>query len=490
MSPDSPHLPCGRVSRPLSRRDFLSRSGCGLGALALGELLGGSRALAAGAEATGGLASLPHFAPKAKRVICLFMSGGFSQFESFDHKPLLVQRQGEELPASVLGGRPLLGMSANQASIPMVGSPFPFAQHGQSGAWISDRFPHLAKHSDDLCFLKTLVSDAVNHDPAMIFIQSGAQLPGRPSLGAWLSYGLGSENKDLPAFIVLVSRRPVDQPLSGRCWDSGFLPVQHAGVQFRAGAEPVLYLQNPKGVSRESTRRMIDALNDLHRQEHEREPHPDLEAKIAQYEMAYRMQMAVPEVTDLSREPAAAKALYGPDVETPGSFAANCLLARRLAESGVRMVQLFHPGWDHHGVLPDAFARGSMEIDQAAAGLLADLKQRDMLKDTLVVFATEFGRTPYSQGSISKRNGAFGREHHRDCFTCWMAGGGVKPGVTHGESDEFGFHAAVDPVHVNDFHATLLHLLGVDHERFTFRFQSRDFRLTDIAGKVIRPVLA
>ena len=490
-------LPCGRVTAPLSRRDFLARSGYGLGALALGELLGAGRVPAAEAPAAGELPAravarpvLPHFAPKAKRVIFLMMTGGFSQFESFDYKPLLNQRQGEELPPSVRGGAPLLGMSNNQAQIPMVGSPWPFAQHGRSGAWFSDRFPHLARRADDLCFLKSMTSEAVNHDPALTFIQTGAQLPGRPSMGAWLDYGLGSENADLPAFITLISKRPVDQPLSSRLWDAGFLPTRHQGVQFRAGAEPVLYLRDPQGLGREHTRGMIDTLNELHRLELARSGQPDLEGKIAQYEMAYRMQMAVPEVTDLSREPDSVKALYGPDVAKPGSFAANCLLARRLAESGVRFIQLFHPGWDHHGSLPEGFVVGAQEVDQPAAGLLADLAARDLLRDTLVVFGSEFGRTCYSQGKISKATGSFGREHHRDCFTFWMAGGGVKPGMTYGGSDDFGFHAVENPIHINDFHATLLHLLGIDHERFTHRFQGRDYRLTDVAGKVLTPILA
>ena len=490
-------LPCGRVRAPLSRREFLARSGFGLGTLALGHLLGTDRAQSAQTAVTSetpgrplGLPGLPHFAPRAKRVIFLMMTGGFSQFESFDHKPLLTERQGEELPPSVRGGAPLLGMSSQQAQIPVVGSPWPFARHGQSGAWFSDRFPHLARHADTLCFLKSMTSEAVNHDPALTFLQTGAQLPGRPSVGAWIDYGLGSENADLPAFIALISKRPVDQPLSSRLWDAGFLPTRHQGVQFRAGAEPVLYLRDPDGLGRDHTRSLIDTLNTLHQLELERSGQPDLEGKIAQYEMAYRMQMAVPEVTDLSREPDSVKALYGPDVATPGSFAAHCLLARRLAERGVRFIQLFHPGWDHHGSLPEGFAVGAREVDQPAAGLLADLAARDLLEDTLVVFGSEFGRTCYSQGRISKATGSFGREHHRDCFTFWMAGGGVKPGLTYGASDEFGFHAVENPIHINDFHATLLHLLGIDHQRFTHRFQGRDYRLTDVAGSVLTPILA
>jgi len=470
-----------------TRRDWLRGTGMGLGGMALADLMS-QEARAAGSP---GLPGLPHFAPKAKRVIFLFMSGGLSQFESFDHKPLLNKRMGEEMPASLRQGKELLGMSKNQASFKLAGSPFAFKQHGQSGAWLSDLYPHTAKVSDDLCFIKTMHSDAVNHDPATTFMQTGAPLPSRPSMGAWLSYGLGSENADLPAFIVMVSRRPVDQPLSARLWDSGFLPTQHQGVQFRSGADPVLYLSNPRGVNDKATRRMLDSLKELHLQQQLANPGAtELEARIQQFEMAFRMQSAVPEATDISKEPESVLKLYGEKVKEPGSFERNCLLARRFAERDVRFIQLYHPGWDHHGNLPESMKINVEQIDQACSALIQDLKQHNLLDDTLVIFGSEFGRTCYSQGSIVKSTGAFGREHHRDCFTFWMAGGGVKPGISYGETDEFGYHIADKPVHVNDFHATVLHLMGINHERFTFPNQGRDYRLTDIAGKVVKDILA
>lgn len=474
-------------SPPSSRRDFLVRSGQGFGAIALAHLLSEARASAAG---TPGLPGLPHFAPQAKRVIFLFMSGGISQFESFDYKPLLNDRQGQEIPKSVLGGKMPLGMSMLQAAFPLVGSPFKFARHGQSGAWVSELFPHTARVADDLCFIKTLHTNAVNHDPALTFMQTGAPLPGRPSMGSWISYGLGSESRDLPSFIVLVSRRPADQPLSARLWDSGFLPSRLQGVQFRSGKDPVLYLSSPSGVDAAANRRMLDHLKELHQIELAKRPDAEIESRIEQFEMAFRMQSTVPEVTDLSKEPQSVLELYGPGVKSPGSFAANCLLARRLAQQGVRFIQLYHPGWDHHGGLPTSFKAGAAEIDRACGALIQDLKQQGMLKDTLVIFGTEFGRTCYSQGSITKATGQFGREHHRDCCTFWMAGGGIKPGISYGETDDFGFNVALDPVHVNDFHATVLHLLGVDHERLTFPFQGRDYRLTDVAGKVVKAIVA
>lgn len=467
-----------------TRRQWLAQSGYGLGAVALAELLASTQTTKAA------LPGLPHFEPKAKRVIFLFMSGGFSQFESFDPKPLLNQRQGENLPDSVRAGRPILGMSANQANLPMVGSGFKFSQYGQSGAWVSELFPHFSGVVDDVSFVRTLYSEAVNHDPALTFMQTGAPLPGRPSLGAWLNYGLGSENKDLPAFITMISKRAVDQPLSSRLWDSGFLPTQYQGVQFRSGNQPVLYLDNPQGIKDADTRKMLDVLKEMHQEQAALVGETEMDARIEQFEMAYRMQTSVPEATDISGEPAEIKALYGPDVETAGTFAANCLRARRLVERGVRMVQLFHPGWDHHGALMSGFKIGAKEVDQGCAGLLRDLKQRDMLKDTLVVFASEFGRTCYSQGRISKTTGDYGREHHRDCFTAWMAGGGVKPGTAYGSTDEFGYQIAEKPVHVNDLHATIMHLLGINHERLTFAFQGRDFRLTNIGGKVVKDLLA
>ena len=478
----------GFAGKPFSRREFLMRSGGGLGGIALAHLLGQTGS--AHASPTPGLPGLPHFAPKAKRVIFLFMSGGVSQFESFDHKPTLKQRQGEQMPKSVLGGREPLGMSNLQSSFPLVGSPFKFSQHGKSAAWISDAFPHTARVADELCFIKSMFSEAVNHDPGLTFMQTGAPLPGRPSIGAWASYGLGSETADLPAFIVMVSKRVADQPLSSRMWDSGFLPPKHQGVQFRPGAEPVLFLTSPKGIDREMNRRMLDKLKELHQAELAARGDVEIETRIEQFEMAFRMQAAVPEAVDLTKEPKSVLDLYGPDVNQAGSFTANCLLARRLAQRGVRFIQLIHPGWDHHNALPDYFKTCAGEVDRGCGALLEDLRQQGLLQDTLVIFGSEFGRTCYSQGVIGKSNGSFGREHHRDCFTFWMAGGGIKPGISFGSTDEFGFNIAADPVHVNDFHATLLHLLGIDHERFTYRFQGRDFRLTDIAGKVLKPILS
>jgi hypothetical protein len=471
------------MSFPLSRRQMLAQAGHGLGAIALSQILR--------SPAEAALAGLPHHVAKAKRVIFLFMSGGMTQFESFDHKPQLKERQGQDLPASFLKGKELVGMSKNQAHIPLVGSRFKFAQHGKSGAWISEIFPHTAKVADELCFIKSMRSDAVNHDPALTMMQTGAPLPSRPTMGAWINYCLGRENQDLPGFIVLITKKPADQPLTSRLWDNGFLPSQYQGVQFRAGSEPVLYLNNPPGVSSSSTRRMLDTLKQLHHLDlQQQRATAEIEAKIEQAEMAFRMQTSVPEAVDVSKEPQHVLDLYGPDAKEPGTFARNCLLARRMAERGVRFIQLYHPGWDLHGGVPETMPHLAKEVDQGAAALIADLKQRDMLKDTLVIFGSEFGRTCYSQGAISKKTGSYGREHHRDCFTFWMAGGGVKPGITHGESDDFGYQAALDPVHVNDFHATVLHLLGIDHEQLTVRHQGRDYRLTDVGGRIVKPILA
>ncbi|MCC6882521.1 MAG: DUF1501 domain-containing protein [Verrucomicrobiales bacterium] len=469
---------------------MLSRFGGGLGSLALAEMLG--RGASAKGEQGGilhGLPGLPHFAPKAKRVIFLFMSGGASQFETFDHKPELAKRHSEELPESYRK-RGLLGMSNNQARFQLVNSFAPFHQQGKCGTWISDLLPETGKVVDDICVIRSMYSDAVNHDPGMIFMVSGSQLPGRPCIGSWTTYGLGSENADLPGFIVMVSNRGVDQPLSARLWDNGFLPSKYQGTQFRSANDPVLYLGTPPGISRELQRKSLNRLGELHALEMAERGESEIESRIAQFELAYRMQASVPEATDISGEPEHVKNLYGPDVDKTGSFARNCLLARRLAEKGVRYIQLYHPGWDHHGALPEAMKGNTQEVDFGCAGLIRDLKQRDMLKDTLVIWGTEFGRTCYSQGLISTKNGSYGREHHKNCFSFWMAGGGIKGGQVHGETCELGFDIVQDPVHVNDFHATLLHLMGVDHERLTYRFNGRDFRLTDTAGKVVRSILA
>lgn len=467
----------------LTRRQWLSRLGHGVGAAALSSLLRPELHAAA-------LPGLPHFEPKAKRVICLFMSGGLSQLESFDYKPLLSERSQQPLPPSVFKGRQPLGMSRLQANFPIQGSVFPFARHGECGAWFSDRFPHLARQADRLCFLKGMVSEAVNHDPAIVFMNSGHQLPGRPVMGSWLSYGLGSENENLPAFIVMVTRKAVDQPLSTRLWDSAFLPAQHQGMPFRPGKEAVLYLDNPPGLPMSLHRRALDSLRAVQEDEMARRGEAAIQSRIEQFEMAFRMQTSVPEVTSIAGESAATLERYGPGVEKGGTFAHHCLLARRLCEKGVRFVQLYHPGWDHHAVIKDAFTQNALEIDQPVSALLDDLHERGLLSETLVLFVTEFGRTCYSQGGGTKSSDAYGREHHRDAFTFWMAGGGVKPGVTHGATDEFGFDVVEGRVTVNDFHATLLHLLGIEHEKFTYRYQGRDFRLTDVAGSVITPILA
>ncbi len=477
---------CNRYidTRHRTRRECISSLGHGLGGAALYALLG------QGGSAAAALPTLPHFAPKAKRVICLFMSGGFSQLESFDYKPLLVEQDGKPIPASVFKGQAPQGMSRLQGNSLAHGSVFPFKQHGQSGAWMSDRFPFLSQQADKLCFLKGMVSDAVNHDPAIIFVNSGAQLPGRPSMGSWLSYGLGSENNDLPAFIVMVTKKAADQPLSSRLWDSGFLPSQHQGTPFRSGREAVLFLGNPPGLPMELHRKMLDRLREVQQDELARRGEAEIAARIEQYEMAFRMQTSVPGITSVADEKPATLDRYGPAARSPGSFAHNCIVARKMSESGVRFVQLYHPGWDHHAFINGAFKSNSEEVDQPTAALLQDLEERGMMKDTLVMFISEFGRTSYSQGTSAKGANDYGREHHRNAFTFWLAGAGVKPGMTYGATDDFGFNVTDGRTTVNDFHATMLHLLGIDHERFTHRFQGRDYRLTDVAGRVIKEVLA
>lgn len=459
----------------------------GVGGVALAHLL--PPALGGVASPGGGiLGGQFHHAPRAKRVIYLFMAGGPSQLETFDYKPVLNQRHGEELPDSVRMGQRLTGMSGNQATLPLAGSAFSFAQHGQSGAWISELLPYTARHADDLCIIRSLYTEAINHDPAITFLQTGSQISGRPSMGAWVDYGLGTENENLPAFVVLVTRGKVDQPLYARLWGNGFLPSQHQGVQFRAGKEPVLYLNNPPGIDGSSRRRMLDRLAELHTHAAETTGDGEIEGRIAQYEMAFRMQTSVPEVTDLSGEPESVMERYGPDAKKPGTFAANCVLARRLAERGVRFIQLYHQGWDQHGGLPNGIRQQCKETDQPCHALLSDLKERGMLDDTLVVWGGEFGRTNYSQGKLTATD--YGRDHHPRCFSMWMAGGGSKPGTVYGATDEFGYNVVEDGVHVHDFHATFLHLLGVDHERLTHFFQGRRFRLTDVHGRVIKGLLA
>lgn len=454
----------------LSRRQMLARVGMGLGAVALADLLAAAQGAAPPATA------------KAKRVIYLFQSGGPSHLETFDHKPLLKERHGEQLPESVRQGQRLTGMSAHQASLPLAGSAFPFRRHGKSGAWLSDLLPHTAKVVDDLAIVRSMQTEAINHDPAITLFQTGQQIAGRPSIGAWVSYGLGTENADLPAFVVLITKGKGDQPLYSRLWGSGMLPTRHQGVQFRSGRDPVLYLNNPPGIDADGRRNLLDRLRELH------EASGKDDGRIAHYEMAFRMQTSVPDVTDLSKEPDEVFKLYGPDSRKPGTFAANCLLARRLAEKGVRFIQLYHQGWDQHGGLPGGISVQCRETDQPAAALLTDLKRRGLLKDTLVVWGGEFGRTSYSQGKLTAKD--YGRDHHPRCFSMWMAGGGVKPGTVYGETDDFGYNVTKGPVHVRDFHATLLHLLGIDHERLTVRFQGLDARLTGVEpARVVKEIL-
>ena len=481
---------CSHVNFQMNRRDFFGRFGLGLGGIAGARVAAEREASAAPGRRTPfrGILDKPHHAPKAKRIIYLFMSGGPSQLDLFDAKPLLNKMNGQELPASVRMGQRLTGMSGNQATLPLAGSVFKFAQHGQAGATLSDLLPWTAKVADELCFVKSLHTEAINHDPAITFFQTGSQLAGRPSMGAWLSYGLGSANENLPAFVVLISKDRIDQPLYARLWGNGFLPSIHQGVQFRSGKDPVLYLDNPDGISSQGRRKMLDRLAELHALQFEDLGDPEINARVAQYEMAFRMQTSVPDVMDVSKEPASVFELYGPEARQPGTFAANCLLARRLAERDVRFIQLYHPGWDHHGGLPGGIRRQAKDVDRAAYALITDLKQRGLLDDTLVVWGGEFGRTNYSQGKLTATD--YGRDHHPRCFTMWLCGGGVRPGMTHGATDEFGYNIVESPVHVHDLQATLLHLLGIDHEKLTYKFQGRDYRLTDVHGRVVRPILA
>jgi uncharacterized protein (DUF1501 family) len=468
----------------------------GLGGLALAELLrqewGGAVARGEGggasARAMRGVLEGPHHPPRARRVIYLFQSGGPSQLETFDYKPLLNEKQGQPLPDEVRAGQRLTGMSANQAILPLAGSVFRFQQHGECGAWVSELLPHTASVVDELCIIRSMYTEAINHDPAITFLQTGAQIAGRPSIGAWLGYGLGSDTADLPAFVVLITRGKGDQPLYSRLWGAGFLPSQYQGVQLRAGAEPVLYLNNPPGVTASGRRLLLERLRELHELQAAATADPEIEARIAQYELAFRMQTSVPEATQVSGEPDYIFDMYGPDARTPGTFAANCLLARRLAERGVKFIQLYHQGWDQHGNLPAGIRQQCRETDQPCAALLRDLKQRGMLEGTLVIWGGEFGRTNYSQGRLEPAN--YGRDHHPRCFSIWMAGGGVRPGTVYGETCPYGYNVVRGGVHVHDFHATLLHLLGIDHQRLVYRFQGRDFRLTDIAGQVVQGVLA
>ena len=470
-----------------NRRRFLSQLSLGIGSVALGSLmipdLFGNKT---GEEAL--MAGLPHFAPKAKRIIYLFQNGAPSQLDLFDYKPKLIEMFGQDLPESIRNGQRLTGMTADQKKFPLAGSKFRFDQYGQHKAWISELLPHTAKVVDDLCIIKSMHTEAINHDPALTFLQTGAQVGNRPSMGSWMSYGLGSENKNLPAFCVLLSKgKGNGQGVYSKLWTNGFLDSIHQGVQFSSGDNPVLYLNNPESINKADRRKMLDKLGELNAESFAESNDPEINAKIQQYEMAYRMQTAVPEVTDLSKEPEDIIKLYGPECLIPGTYAANCLLARKLSENGVRFVQLYHQGWDNHGNLPGEIKGQCMDTDQASAALITDLKQRGMLDETLVIWGGEFGRTNYCQGPLSKDT--YGRDHHPRSFTIWMAGGGVKPGVW-GETDEFGYNVAENPVHVNDFHATVLHLMGLNHEKLTYKHLGRRYRLTDVAGEVVNGIIS
>ena len=471
----------------LSRRHFLARTSLGLGSLALGQLLGG---LLQGATPTarGGVGL--HFPARAKRVIYLFQSGGPSQLELFDEKPGLKAHFDQDLPDSVRMGQRITGMVSGQARLPVAPSKFAFRQCGQSGTRLGDLLPYTQKIADDICLIRTMNTEAINHDPAITFFQTGNQQPGRPCMGSWVDYGLGSENENLPAFVVLISTPSsgtADQGLLSRLWGSGFLPSRYQGVELRSGSEPVLYLKDPPGLDRAGRRDWLDALNKLNGRRLQEVHDPEIATRMAQYEMAYRMQTSMPELMDVSKEPASTFELYGESAHQPGSYAANCLLARRMAERGVRFIQLYHRGWDHHGNLPERIKVLSHDVDQASAALVTDLKQRGLLKDTLVIWGGEFGRTVYSQGRLTHDD--YGRDHHGRAFSLWLAGGGIKPGITLGKTDDFSFNIVEDPVHVHDLQATILNCLGIDHERLTYRFQGRHYRLTDVSGQVVRKIL-
>jgi len=476
----------------ITRRYFFGRGATGLGTVALASLLN-PRLFAADEEPrnlVGGLDSLPHFAPKAKRVIWLFQSGGPSQLDLFDDKPQLQAKFGEEVPTSVYPADRKTTMTAGQTSFPTAPSQFKFNRHGQCGTYISEVLPNIAKIADDICVVKSMHTEAINHDPAITFFQTGSQIPGRPSIGSWMTYGLGSENADLPGFVAMTSRgsAKAGQPLYDRLWGSGFLPAKYQGVKFRGQGDPVLDINNPPGVDTETRRKMLNAVGKLNELKHTDAGDPEIQTRIAQYELAFRMQTSVPELLDLSDEPEHVMEMYGKDLRQPGEYAYNCLIARRLAERGVRFIQLFHMGWDQHGNLPNQIRAQGRDTDRASAALVKDLKQRGMLEDTLIVWGGEFGRTVYSQGGLTTKN--YGRDHHPNCMSYWLAGAGIKGGLSYGETDDYSVNAVVDRVHVHDLQATILHQMGIDHQRLTYKYQGRHFRLTDVHGEVVRGILS
>jgi len=479
------------LQQEFTRRQFFRRNATGIGAAALGSLLN-PQLFAKDTKPDSATDQAPHFPGKAKRVIYLFMHGGPSQMELFDYKPRLKELNTTPLPASIRGDQRLTGMTAKQKAFPIAApNQFQFQRHGESGTWVSDALPHFARVIDDVCVIKSMHTEAINHDPAVTLMQTGHQQPGRPSFGAWSSYGLGSENQNLPSFVVLISdgsaSRPAD-PLYARLWGTGFLPSSHQGVNFRKSGDPVLYLSNPPGIDAASRRRMLDGLSQLNQRQFEDYRDPEIQTRIAQYEMAYRMQTSVPDLTELSEETDQTFKMYGEAARKPGTYAANCLLARRMAERGVRFIQLYHRGWDQHYNLPSDLRLQCGDIDQPTAALLKDLKQRGLLDDTLIVWGGEFGRTIYSQGTLT--NTDYGRDHHGRCFTMWLAGGGIKPGISYGATDDFCYNIAENPVHIHDLNATLLHCMGLNHERLIYKHQGRDYRLTDVHGTVIDKILA
>ncbi|WP_025762419.1 DUF1501 domain-containing protein [Dyadobacter tibetensis] len=477
-----------KIQNQLNRRDFLTKAGLGFGGLALSSMLSSSqnRRTDLPNELQTFLTG-PTFPAKAKRVIYLFMSGGPSQLETFDFKPALTKWHGQEIPDSIRGTQRNSGMVAGQSSFPLVKSIYNFKQYGRAGAWISELLPHTAKIVDELCILKSVYTEAINHEPAVMFVQTGSQQSGRPSMGSWLSYGLGSDNENLPHFMVLISKGLNDQPLSTAAWSNGFLASHHQGVHLRAGKDPVLYLQNPNGVSPADRRRTLDHIKALNEHQYTLWGDPEINSKISQYEMAYKMQTSVPDAVNLKNEPDYVYKLYGEEARRPGTFAANCLLARRMAERDVKFIQLYHTGWDQHGNLPGDIRKQTKDVDQASAALVQDLKQRGLLEDTLVIWGGEFGRTSFSQGQLTKNN--YGRDHHPGCFTMWMAGAGVKPGIVYGETDDFSYNVAQNPIHIHDFQATVLHLFGMNHEQLVFKHQGRRYRLTDVHGHVVKDIL-